>query len=73
MNVYFVSLMNKLIILVIHSRETGSLRRAGGQGDILAGCLGVFHLWMSRSNCSNLPPKYAAFLLSPSCIYLSFL
>lgn len=32
--------------------ERGSLRRCGGQGDLLSGALGVFSYWASRCVCA---------------------
>ena len=31
-------------------QEEGCLRRCGGQGDVVAGTLGLFHLWSWQAN-----------------------
>jgi ATP-dependent NAD(P)H-hydrate dehydratase len=39
--------MNRfLVIVVLTCDEEGSLRRCGGQGDLLSGSLGTFLYWM---------------------------
>ena len=39
--------------VVVKITEEGSLRRCGGQGDVVAGVMGVMNLWSSRRGLSE--------------------
>lgn len=45
---------------VIGNDEFGSPRRCGGQGDVLAGCIGTFASWIDRNGIGSPSYIYAA-------------
>ena len=42
--------------------EESSCRRCGGQGDVVAGVMGVMNLWAQRSSLKETSPCYSAAL-----------
>ncbi|XP_054718958.1 ATP-dependent (S)-NAD(P)H-hydrate dehydratase-like [Uloborus diversus] len=63
--------------------EPGSLRRCGGQGDLLCGSLGTFHYWAHRTSINSVNSldsslnhsmiaAFGACLLTRRCSYLAF-
>ena len=47
-----------MIISVLECKEKGSPRRCGGQGDILAGAIGVFFAWATQTEKRNPEETY---------------
>lgn len=55
--------------MIVHDKERlavdeqGCMRRCGGQGDVVAGTLGLFHLWSRRAHAKkslDVHPQLAA-------------
>lgn len=48
--------------------EESSLRRCGGQGDVVAGVMGVMNLWANRSDQREVAAGYAAALCTSTIV-----
>lgn len=48
--------------------EESSRRRCGGQGDVVAGVMGVMNLWASRCEKMEVAPCYAAALCTSTIV-----
>lgn len=62
---------------VVHCDVEGGLKRCGGQGDILAGCLGTFAAWCSIYEAEHSQPRlihaaYGAAVTARTCSRLAF-
>ncbi|EME26773.1 carbohydrate kinase family isoform 2 [Galdieria sulphuraria] len=63
--------------VVVHCVEQGSLRRCGGQGDILSGLMGAFSAWMQMNRKLTTPnewfiPVYSACAMTRRCSLQAF-